>query len=82
MAGFTNVKIAPNRLMVSADGRADTAQAAFKTTFAKVNTREGRAAFMNNGVQIPAALQESVLSVIGLQSMHQAHNFAQPVQAA
>ena len=82
-AGFSNVQIAPNRLMVSADGRADTAQAAFKTSFAKVRTREGRMAFMNNsGVQIPAALQDSVLSVIGLQNVHQAHTFAKPVQAA
>jgi PKD repeat protein len=81
-AGFTNVHIAPNRLMVSADGRADTAQAAFKTSFAQVRTKEGRMAFMNNStVQIPAALQDSVLSVIGLQSVHQAHTFAKPMQA-
>ena len=81
-AGFSNVRIAPNRLMVSADGRADTAQAAFKTSFAKVRTKEGRMAFMNNsGVQIPAALQDSVLSVIGLQNVHQAHTFAKRAQA-
>jgi xanthomonalisin len=81
-AGFTNVHIAANRMMVSADGRADTAQAAFKTSFTKVRTKEGRAAFMNNsGVHIPAALQDSVLSVIGLQSVHQAHTFAKPMQA-
>jgi xanthomonalisin len=81
-AGFTNVHIAPNRLMVSADGRADTAQAAFKTGFAQVRTKEGRTAFMNNSaVQIPAALQDSVLSVIGLQNVHQAHTFAKPMQA-
>ncbi|MGB5940377.1 MAG: pre-peptidase C-terminal domain-containing protein [Rhodanobacter sp.] len=81
-AGFTNVSIAPNRLMVSADGRADTAQAAFRTSFAKVRTREGRMAYMNNsGVQIPAALQDSVLSVIGLQNVHLAHTFAKPMQA-
>jgi len=81
-AGFSNVHIAPNRLMVSADGRADTAQAAFKTSFAKVRTKEGRMAFMNNsGVQIPAALQDSVLSVIGLQNVHQAHTFAKRAQA-
>jgi xanthomonalisin len=81
-AGFTNVTISPNRMLISADGRADTAQAAFKTTFSKVNTKEGRAAFMNNGdVQIPAELQDSVLSVIGLQTVHQAHTFAKRVQA-
>lgn len=81
-AGFTNVTIAPNRLMVSADGRADTAQAAFKTSLAQVRTKEGRTAYMNNGaVQIPAALQDSVLSVIGLQNVHQPHTFAKRMQA-
>ena len=81
-AGFTHVQIAPNRMLVSADGRADTAQAAFKTTFAQVRTHDGRAAFMHNGdVQIPASLQDVVLSVVGLQSVHQAHTFAKPMQA-
>jgi len=82
-AGFTNVQISPNRMLVSADGRADTAQAAFKTTFAQVRTKEGRMAYMHNGdVQIPASLQDSVLSVVGLQSVHQAHTLAKPMQAA
>jgi xanthomonalisin len=81
-AGFTSVVIAPNRLMISADGRADMAQAAFKTTFSKVRTHDGRSAFMNNGgVQIPATLQDSVLSVIGLQNVHQPHTFAKRLQA-
>ena len=81
-AGFTNVIIAPNRLLVSADGRADAAQAAFKTTFARVRTHDGRDAFMNtNSPQIPAALHDSVLSVIGLQNVHQAHTFAVRAQA-
>ncbi|MEP6898834.1 MAG: pre-peptidase C-terminal domain-containing protein [Rhodanobacter sp.] len=81
-AGFTNVVIAPNRLIISADGRADTARAAFKTTFTKVATKDGRSAFMNNSnVQIPAALQDSVLSVVGLQTVHQAHTFAVAAQS-
>ena len=81
-AGFTNVVIAPNRMLVSADGRADTARAAFKTTFARVRTHDGRDAFMNTDApQIPAALQASVLSVIGLQNVHQAHTFALKAQA-
>ena len=81
-AGFTNVVIAPNRLMISADGRADTAQAAFNTHFSQVKTREGRSAFMNNSsVHIPASLQDSVLSVIGLQNVYQPHTFAVRAQA-
>jgi subtilase family serine protease len=81
-AGFTNVTIAPNRLTVSATGRADSAQAAFKTTLAQVKTHDGRSAFMNTGdVQIPAALQDSVLSIVGLQTVHQAHTFAKRLQS-
>ncbi|ODT91900.1 MAG: hypothetical protein ABS82_14465 [Rhodanobacter sp. SCN 67-45] len=81
-AGFTNVQISPNRMLVSADGRADTAGAAFKTTFAQVRTKDGRMAYMHNDdVHIPASLQDVVLSVIGLQSVHQAHTFAKPMQS-
>jgi subtilase family serine protease len=35
-AGFRNVTVAPNRLLVSADGTADIVQTAFQTTLAKV----------------------------------------------
>src|SRR5574337_1227498 len=66
-AGFSNVTIAPNRLLVSADGHAGAAKTAFKTGFVSV--------------QIPAALQDSVLSVIGLQNVHQAHTLTVRAQA-
>jgi PKD repeat protein len=73
-AGFQNVVIAPNRLLVSADGTAAAAQSAFVTSFAQVKTSDGRVAYANNDdVHIPAALQSTVLSVIGLQNVHQAH---------
>lgn len=81
-AGFTNVVIAPNRMMVSADGSAQVAQAAFQTSFSKVRTRHGRNAYMNNSaVHIPAALQGVVLSVLGLQDVHRPHTFAVRAQA-
>ncbi|GLQ93900.1 protease pro-enzyme activation domain-containing protein [Dyella acidisoli] len=76
-AGFTNVKIAPNRALVEADGHADSAQAAFNTTFVHVKTQEGRDAFANNSpVQIPSNLQGIVKSVLGMQNVHMAHVFA------
>jgi pseudomonalisin len=81
-SGFKNVVIAPNRLLVSADGTAGSARAAFLTSFSRVQTREGRVAFANNSdAYIPAALKDSVLSVIGLQTVHQAHSFVQGVQS-
>jgi subtilase family serine protease len=74
--GFTNVVIAPNRLLVSADGNAATARDAFMTTFAQVRTQDGRIAFANtDDVRIPAALQDNILAVVGLQTVYQAHTF-------
>ncbi|MFC3652526.1 protease pro-enzyme activation domain-containing protein [Dyella humi] len=76
-AGFTNVQIAPNHALVQADGHADTAQAAFNTTFVHVKTHDGRDAFANNSpVQIPANLQGSVNAVLGMQNVHISHVFA------
>jgi len=78
LMGYTNIVIAPNRLLVSADGVADNAKAAFLTSFARVQTREGRQAFANTrDAVIPATLQDSVLSVVGLQNVHRARSFAQ-----
>jgi subtilase family serine protease len=71
--GFKNVVIAPNRLLVSADGTALTAGNAFMTAFAQVQTHDGRIAFANTDeVRIPAALGDKVLAVVGLQTVHQA----------
>ena len=76
-SGFTNVVIAPNRMLVSADGAAANARAAFLTTISRVQTKEGRVAFANDSdAFIPAELQGSVLSVIGLQTVNVAHSLA------
>lgn len=76
-AGFSNVVIAPNRLLVTADSTADTVRAAFHTTFESVRTPEGRSAFHNTSdVMIPAVLKDSVLSVVGLDTVHVSHTFA------
>jgi subtilase family serine protease len=79
--GYRNVTISANRMLVSADGTADAAQAAFHTSFAKVRTHDGRAAFANNSdASIPTTLQGSVLSVIGLQNVYGAHVMARRAQ--
>lgn len=80
-SGFKNVTIAPNRMLVSADGNAGSAQAAFLTTFARVRTKEGRIAYANlSDAYIPAALQDNVLSVIGLQTVNKAHILARRLE--
>jgi pseudomonalisin len=76
--GFKNVEISSNRLLVSADGRADMAQTAFQTKLVHVLTHDGRDAFANSSeVRVPASMQGTVQAVLGLQTVHQGHTFAQ-----
>jgi pseudomonalisin len=76
-AGFRNVAIARNRMLVSADGTAADARAAFLTSFSRVQTGEGRVAFVNDSdAYVPSELQASVLSVVGLQTANVAHSLA------
>ncbi len=72
--GYKNVVIAPNRMLVSADGTAATASKAFLTSFKQVRTHDGRIAFANSdAVRVPTTLSNSVLSVLGLQNVNQGH---------
>ena len=81
-SGFTNVTIAPNRMLVEGDGHADTVQSSFHTSMVHVRTHDGRDAYANsNDVMIPAQLQSTVQSVLGLQNVHMSHVFAQRVRA-
>jgi subtilase family serine protease len=69
--GFRNVTIAPNRLLVSGDAPAANVQRAFQTSMVSVKTHDGRMAYANSGdVKVPAALQNTVQSVLGLQTVH------------
>lgn len=76
-AGFRDVTIAPNRLLVTANSTADSVRAAFHTSFESVRTPDGRNAFHNTSdVMIPGALKDSILSVVGLDTVHVSHTFA------
>jgi pseudomonalisin len=76
-AGFKNVTITPNRLLVTADATADSARTAFNTSFELVRTHDGRNAFRNTtDAMIPASLQGIVKSVVGLDTVHMSHIFA------
>ena len=82
-AGFSNVVVAPNRMLVSADGTADVAQAAFQTSFARVRTADGRDAYANTEpANIPASLQGIVLAVVGLQDVHRPHTMMHALDPA
>src|SRR6185312_11712843 len=77
-AGFTNVQISANRMLVNATGSAAAVRTAFKTPLVNVHTNDGRNAFANSAaIQIPASLQGTVQAVLGLQTVHKAHTLAQ-----
>jgi pseudomonalisin/xanthomonalisin len=73
-AGFSHVSISANRLLVSADGTAGNAGAAFGTRLVKATDEHGRAAYANiDDAKVPAALADVVLSVSGLQTVTHPH---------
>ncbi|MGH8279881.1 MAG: protease pro-enzyme activation domain-containing protein [Gammaproteobacteria bacterium] len=77
-AGFINITISSNRLLVSGDAPASVAGSAFHTTFLQVLTRHGRYAFANSSdIYIPAALKNKVNAVLGLQTVHVMHTLIQ-----
>ena len=77
-AGFHNVVVAPNRLLVSADGTAEIAANAFQTTLAqRAHGRRPRSRSRTPTTRTSRRiLQGIVLAVLGLQTVHQAHTFA------
>ena len=82
-AGFKNVRISSNRMLVNADGTAATAARAFNTSLAQVRTHDGRVTFANTAdIKIPASLRDSVQAVLGLQGVHKAQTFAVSAQAS
>ena len=74
--GFTNIKVAPNHLLVSATGTAGAIRAAFKADLHEYDV-DGRRAFANvTDAMIPAQLSDAVLGVVGLQTVHLMHTQA------
>ncbi|WP_323123782.1 S53 family peptidase [Burkholderia alba] len=74
--GFANVQIAPNNLVVTADGTVGAARNAFRTEIAHY-TRNGHSGIANTtDVQIPAALSGQVDHVLGLQTLHKVRTFS------
>ncbi|MGH8148262.1 MAG: S53 family peptidase [Rhodanobacteraceae bacterium] len=79
-AGFGNVTISSNRMIVHATGSAAAVQSAFQTSLVSVRTHDDRNAFANNSpIKIPAALHDIVQAVLGLQTVHKAHTLARPM---
>lgn len=74
--GFINIQVSKNRMLISADGTAGTVKTAFRTPLVHFR-RNGRAAYANAAAaQVPQALGESVMAVLGLQNITRAHTMA------
>jgi len=72
-SGFTDVKIAKNRMVVTAAGTAKAARAAFNTELAHFDV-DGRDAYANTTeAQVPAHLAGIVNAVLGLQTVSIGH---------
>ena len=70
-AGFTNVTVEPNGLLISADGTAGQAEAAFNTALEAVSVG-GVPRYVNTTpAQVPAALGGIVSAVLGLNTVGQ-----------
>jgi pseudomonalisin len=68
-SGFVNIKVAPNRQLVSAYGTAATVQTGFHTSLKRFE-QNGRKVFANtDAAQVPPALGQIVGSVLGLQNV-------------
>ncbi|MGE7136403.1 protease pro-enzyme activation domain-containing protein [Luteibacter sp. NPDC031894] len=72
-AGFGNIEVAANNLLVSADGNVGAAANGFHTSIKRFNAN-GREYFANDTpALVPAALGDAVQSVLGLQNVSVKH---------
>jgi pseudomonalisin len=71
--GFINIRVAPNRLLISADGTAGTVRSAFNTPLVRYQIG-GRVGYANPvPAQVPQELASIVGSVLGLQTVTRSH---------
>jgi pseudomonalisin len=69
LAGFSEVTVASNRMLISARGTAGTVRRAFNARMAHFE-RDGRLGFANvTDAEIPSDLADVVLAVLGLQTL-------------
>jgi subtilase family serine protease len=75
--GFVNVEVAPNRLLVTADGTAASVKEAFQAELHEYDVK-GRKAYANaTDAKVPESLSDTVLGVLGLQTVHLFHTMYQ-----
>jgi pseudomonalisin len=80
-AGFRHIVVADNRLLVSAEGSAMNAAAAFNTQLHNFGTGADRVFANVTDAQVPASLKSTVLAVHGLQNAAGFHTMIQEPDA-
>jgi pseudomonalisin/xanthomonalisin len=80
-AGFRNITVSDNRLLVSAEGSVAMAAAAFHTELHNFGAGEERRFANISDAQVPAALKDTVLAVHGLHNAISAHPMLQAADA-
>lgn len=74
--GFTHIQVAPNRLLVTADGNVGAVRQAFRTSIGHFR-RDGKYGIANvDDVRVPVALGSVVDRVLGLQTLVTARTFS------
>ena len=81
-AGFANIRVADNHMLVSADGTAGAVQAAFNTELRHYTVQDRDAYANTSDAQVPAALAGIVRAVHGLQNVSKVHSMLKPATAA
>jgi len=80
--GFSNITVAPNNLLVSADGNALNVAAAFNASMKQFST-DGEQFYGNDSdAQVPQSLGRLVSGVLGLQNVNVKHTLSHPVTFA
>ncbi len=74
-AGFTNVTVDDNQLLVEGDGTAATASAAFNTTLEQYSANGATVYLNTTAAQVPASLSGIVVAVLGLNNVVALHTF-------
>ncbi len=70
-AGFRQIKVAPNNLLISADANAASVSTAFRTQLKQFVAADGQRRYANDTpAQVPPALAGIVGAVLGLDNLH------------
>jgi len=72
-AGFTHITVAPNRLLISAQGTAAGVQSAFHTNLRQFQQGKRLVYANSSAALVPPTLSDSVIGVLGLQNAKYPH---------